>query len=80
MDIDREFAAITDAALGHEADMVLDKTLKRVKTWMNMMREEGQDPTLGSLIRKCLAEENGRGQVMAVMCAAMVRLIEQESE
>lgn len=80
VDIDQQFTAITDAALGLEANQALDKTLLRIRTWTQMMRDDGQDPSLGALIRKCLAEDLGRGRAMAVMCAAMARLIELEDQ
>lgn len=80
VDIDKQFIEITEGALALEADEALDKTLARVRTWYGMVTDEGGEPTLGALIRKCLVEDGSRAKTIAVMCAAMNRLIELEDQ
>jgi hypothetical protein len=74
-----DFDQITHAALGAEANALLDKQIERTRLWREeFVIIEDREPTLRELVQKVNQERAPRPQVLAAYGAALYRLSQED--
>lgn len=79
-DEDQMFANLQAEMFSDHASGLLDRQLKRARTWLAQRKGNGETATLYDLTRHCLKEPNKRRHIIAAYCAALLRIIEMEDE
>lgn len=77
-DTDEDFNNIIDANAEYEADKLLDKQLHRIREWIERKEALGEKPTLRALTREILPEHRKRIATVALLAAALWRLLQKE--